>query len=110
MGDEDGKLFGALSLAKRAGALVSGFDAVCEAAAKGEAYLVVITKDTSEKTQKRVTKTIHGKCTVSTIPLLQEDIAVICKKPVGVLAVTNIDLAALCLGKIPKVNHEEEPV
>ena len=42
----------ALSLARRAGKLVMGFDAVMESAEKGETLLVVVSSSLSPKTQK----------------------------------------------------------
>lgn len=90
------KLLGALGLAKRAGKLCTGFDAVCKAAAKGEAVLVFISADTSAKTAKRATAACQGHCQVLHICLSQNSIAAITHKPAGVLAVTDKDLATLC--------------
>lgn len=90
------KLLGALGLARRAGALVPGFDAVCEQAAKGNAALVLLAQDLSPGTLRRVQNACKGCCLVLGIPLTQADIASITKKPVGVLAVTDPNLAILC--------------
>lgn len=105
------KLWGALGLARKAGCLVGGFDAVCERARSGEASVVLLATDFSQGSRKRVRFACEGTCPVYDIPLTQAEIAAITKKPVGVLAVTNKDLAALCTRSIPgEGRNEEEPV
>ena len=49
------KLYGMLGLAKRAGKVVSGTDAVIDRVRDGSAVLVIVSGDASESTQKRVT-------------------------------------------------------
>lgn len=49
------KLYGMLGLAKRAGKVVSGTDAVIDRVRDGSAVLVLVSGDASESTQKRVT-------------------------------------------------------
>ncbi len=104
------KLYNALSLAKRAGALTVGFDAVCEAAQKKEAALVLLASDTSEGTVKRVHRMCQNYCEVLFLPHTQEQISNITKKQIGVMAVTNTDLATLCLQYLQAGGHKEEPV
>lgn len=101
------KLFSALSLCKKAGALTAGFDAVCADAQKGRAKLVLFASDLSPKTRKRAVHLCEGACPLRDIPLGQDTIARITRRPVGVLAVTSQDLAALCLAGLP---DEEELV
>ena len=48
------KLFSALSLCKKAGRLVLGFDAVMDSVYQGKAHLVLLASDVSEGTAKRV--------------------------------------------------------
>ena len=48
------KLLFALSLAKKSGKLVMGFDAVKTAVIHGTAHIVLLAEDLSEKTVKRV--------------------------------------------------------
>lgn len=88
------KLLGALGLCRRAGALAIGFDAVRGAIDSGQAALVLVAQDTSERTQKRICEGCD--CPVAHMPLAQQDIASITRKPAGVLAVINKDLAILC--------------
>ncbi len=104
------KLYNALSLAKRAGALTVGFDAVCEAVQKKEAALVLLAQDTSEGTTKRVHRTCQDYCEVLFLPYKQEQIFNITKKQIGVMAITNTDLATLCLQCLQAGGHKEEPV
>ncbi len=48
------RLLSLLGLARRAGRVSLGFDAVCESAAKGDAALVLAVSDISEGTLKRL--------------------------------------------------------
>lgn len=108
--DSGQKLFGALSLARRAGKLLCGNDCVCEAAAKGTAVAVYITQDTSRGTAKRVRAACEAYCPVRAIPLAQSDVASITNKPAGVLAVIDTNLATLCQKALEAVESgEEEP-
>lgn len=56
------KLEGMVSLCRRAGKLVTGFDAAQEAAQDGEAKLIFLTSDLSEKSRQRFKKELelHG--------------------------------------------------
>ncbi len=105
------KLLGALGLARRAGKLVAGFDAVCETAQKGGALLVLLCADASTGTARRVRAACQGYCPVRAIPLGQGDIAAITGKPAGVLAITNKDFKVLCLNALApfQAGDEEEP-
>ena len=58
----------ALSLCRKAGALVTGFDAVKESVYKGKAALVLCAQDASEGTQARVRRFCEGLCQVLTLP------------------------------------------
>ncbi|MDL2325255.1 ribosomal L7Ae/L30e/S12e/Gadd45 family protein [Ruminococcaceae bacterium OttesenSCG-928-A16] len=107
------KLFGALSLCKKAGKLVCGFDAVCDSMLAGEAKLLLFASDVSEKTQKRAVEQNSGGIPVKSLPYMQQQIAILTNKPVGVLAVADVDLAALCMGAFAAPAgqpHKEEPV
>lgn len=48
------KIYGLLGLASRARKVVSGADVVIETITKGEAELVIVAEDASEKTQKNI--------------------------------------------------------
>ena len=101
------KLLSALSLCKKAGALTPGFDAVCGDALKGKAALVLFAADLSPGSRRRAARACEGACPLRDIPLTQQDVARITHRPVGILAVTNQDLAALCLASLPQ---EEEQI
>lgn len=64
------KTLSALALAKRAGKLVMGFDAVMESVRKGETVLVVLASGLSPKTVKEA----EFYCGRSGVPLLTADI------------------------------------
>lgn len=86
----------ALSLCRKAGALVTGFDAVKESVYKGKAALVLCAQDASEGTQARVRRFCEGLCQVLTLPCTQAQLAAVTKKNIAVLAVQSAELAKLC--------------
>lgn len=57
----------ALSLARRAGKLTMGFDAVMKSAAMGEAFAVVVSSSASEKTRKEAA----FRCEMYDVPLYE---------------------------------------
>lgn len=91
------KIMFALSLCRKAGALITGFDAVKKSVNEGKAYIVMTAEDLSEKTKKRVDFFCEDFIDVHIIPMSQFDLLTVCKKPSGVFAVTNKELAKLCL-------------
>ena len=48
------KIYGILGIAAKAGKIVSGFDSIQEAVKKKQVSLIIVAKDTSEKTQKEM--------------------------------------------------------
>ena len=92
-------LLGAISLCKKAGALVSGFDAVRQVLHSGQADLLFVTNDLSPKTKKKVLAAAPPHLPVRELPFGQDALAAIEHKAVGVLAVTDANLASLCLSK-----------
>ena len=108
--DQNAKVLGALSLARRAGKLLYGNQRVCEAAAKGVAVVVFLTCDTAAGTAKKVRAACAAFCPVRRIPLTQSDIAPITQKPAGVLAVTDSNIATLCQNALgaQEAGDEEE--
>lgn len=103
------KVMGALSLCKKAGRLVTGFDAVCESALKGKASLVLFARDCSAGTKKRVLTALDGSCPNEDLPLTQEELARITRRPVAVLAVEDDGLARLCLSAMQQMSSDETP-
>ncbi|MEG0178647.1 MAG: ribosomal L7Ae/L30e/S12e/Gadd45 family protein [Oscillospiraceae bacterium] len=86
----------AMSLCRKAGALVTGFDAVKESVMSGKAELVLYANDISEGTKKRMLGFCEDMIDAIEVPLDQYTISQICKKPTGVFAVTNNELCKLC--------------
>ncbi|MGD9559131.1 MAG: ribosomal L7Ae/L30e/S12e/Gadd45 family protein [Oscillospiraceae bacterium] len=100
------RLLGALSLARKSGALVLGFDAVAAALAKGKVCGVWLASDLSPKTRGRIER-LCGACPVHALPLAQRQVAAVAGKPVGVLALADKNLNALVLGSMPKEENTE---
>ncbi len=107
---EDG-LFQALSLCRKAGKLVMGFDAVEEAAVKGTAWLVLTAADASPKTVQRITRNVGDLVDVLPTPLTMDRLAPLSRRPVAVFAVTDRNLGRLCYDRLDAcgtIKHEEE--
>ncbi len=101
---ETDKLLGALGLCRRAGALTVGFDAVKDAVLMGKAHLVLYAQDASEGNVRRIQwmcREVGDECEALPLPLTKQDLAAILHKAVGVLAVTDENLAVLCRAKLP---------
>ena len=89
------KLLFALSLAKKSGKLVVGFDAVKTAVIHGNAHIVLLANDLSEKTIKRVQYFCEDITDVYNTGLTQFEISQVAGRLTGVLAVTDENLAVL---------------
>ena len=94
------KLLFALSLAKKSGKLVVGFDAVKTAVIHGNAHIVLLTNDLSEKTIKRVQYFCEDITDVYNTGLTQFEISQVAQRLTGVLAVTDENLAKLARNAI----------
>lgn len=104
-------LFQALSLCRKAGALTMGFDAVEDAAIKGKAWIVLTASDASEKTVNRLHYSIGDLVDVIRMPLTQDRLADVSRKPVAVYAVTDRNLAKLCFDRLSDcgaIKNEED--
>ncbi len=101
------KMMFALSLCRKAGALVMGFDAVKESVNKGKAVLVLCAGDVSEGTRRRVGTFCEDWVDIIDMAETQFELSQISKKPTGVFAVTDPQLAALCQKSAQ--NKEERP-
>ena len=104
-------MFQAISLARKAGRLVMGFDAVEEAAVKGKAWLALTAADASPKTVQRLRNNIGDLVDVLPTPLSMERLAPLGRRPVAVCAVTDRNLAKLCYDRLDAcgvIKHEEE--
>lgn len=96
------KLLFALSLAKKSGKLVVGFDAVKTAVIHGNAHIVLLANDLSEKTIKRVQYFCEDIADVYNTGLSQFEISQVAQRLTGVLAVTDENLAILARNAIEK--------
>ena len=96
------KLLFALSLAKKSGKLVVGFDAVKSAVIHGNAHIVLLATDLSEKTIKRVQYFCEDITDVYNTGLTQFEISQVAQRLTGVLAVTDEYLAILARNAIEK--------
>lgn len=96
------KLLGSLGLCRRAGALVMGTDAVKDAVLSGSACLVLCARDVSQGSSQRVQRLCQNACPVQTMPLTMEELAGLLHRSVGVLAVTDENLATLCRKNLPQ--------
>ena len=96
------KLLFALSLAKKSGKLVVGFDAVKTAVIHGNAHIVLLANDLSEKTIKRVQYFCEDITDVYNTGLTQFEISQVAQRLTGVLAVTDENLAILARNAIEK--------
>ena len=97
-----GNIIFALSLCRKAGALVTGFEAVKDSVFKGSAQLVLCAGDLSDGSRRR----IGFVCETQGTPCCgmaetQAALAPICKRPAGVFAVTDPELAKLCKKNLP---------
>ncbi len=88
------KLAAALSLSKKAGKLVLGFDVVKEAIQNKKAALILLSEELSPKTRKEV-EFLCGKYAVGMkeLPFRLDEIWYLIGKRVGVIAVTDAGLS-----------------
>ncbi len=93
-------LFQAVSLCRKAGALTMGFDAVEDSVVKGKAWIVMTASDASAKTVQRLKYSVGDLVEVITMPLTQDRLADVSRKPVAVYAVTDRNLAKLCFDRL----------
>ena len=88
-----------------------GFDAVEDACVKGKAWLVMTASDASAKTVQRLNYAVGDLVDVITMPLTQDRLADISRKPVAVYAVTDRNLAKLCFDRLSDcgaIKNEED--
>ena len=93
-------------MAKKSGKLVYGYEPVKTAVMKGEAHIVIVAADLSEKTVKRVKYFCEDITDVYKTSLTQFDISQVAKRLTGVLAVTDENLAILCRNALNETEGE----
>ena len=92
----------AISLTRKAGRLVLGFDPVKDNILNGNACLVLTAGDLSPRTLGRVRQLCGDEVELIPLPCTQAELADVTRKPVGVLAVLDPNLARLCKNSIEK--------
>ena len=100
------KLLFALSLAKKSKNLIYGFDRVKDAVNKGNARLVLTARDTSEKTMENAEFFSKGKADFYKTSLSRFELSQVTGRLRGVLAVTDKNLAVLCMNAIRQTEGE----
>ena len=105
-------LFQALSLCRKAGALTMGFDAVEDACVKSKAWLVMVASPMpAPRPCSASNYSVGDLVDVITMPLTQDNLADISRKPVAVYAVTDRNLAKLCFDRLSDcgaIKNEED--
>lgn len=95
------KMLSNLGLCRRAGKLVLGFDAVTTSVAQGKAYIVLVTKDLSYKTEKEILyRAEKMNIPVYRLPHTMEEMRFLSAKRVGISAVTDCQFAKLIKGSL----------
>ncbi len=102
------KLLAALSLCRKAGKLVKGFDAVQESVFSGKAALVLLAQDVSEGTEKRMRRACQDFVDCVGMPLTQLELCCLTYKKVGVYSILDENLANLCRQYITDEKEETE--
>ena len=95
-----------ISLSRKAGKLIYGFDVVKDSVLTEQAKLVIFSADISQKTKQSMVKIItdNKELEYRDTPLIMHDYAVICGKPTGVLAITDSGFATAII----KLLQEDE--
>lgn len=90
------QLLHALSLCRKAGKLVMGFDASVEAVLKGKSRYLLTASDISPKTAERLALAVGDLTKIRSMPLRQDELLAVSRKPVAIYAVADASLTRLC--------------
>ncbi len=96
------KISFALSLARKSGKVVYGFDHVKELVLKGDVHLLLIASDISDKTLKRVEYFTKDIIDITRIDLTQYEISQILNRLTAIVAITDENIAKLCKNALEK--------
>ena len=102
------KLLFALSLCRKARALVTGFDPVKESVMTGKAQIVLCAQDAAERTLRHAQEFCEGLTDFYVMSLTKEELDQITRKPTVVFAVTDCELANLCRKAISEQTAQKE--
>ena len=105
------RLAGLLGMARRAGRLIAGFDAVKESVLSGRAQLVLLACDLSPKTEKELHFALGEDVTPLPVGLTKDEIghAAGWNRPVGVIATEDHGFAA-AMKKAADCRNEEDAI
>lgn len=103
------RLIGLLGMARRAGRLTAGFDAVLELVKSGKAQVVLLAADLSPKTEKELRFAASTAVPLLPVELTKEEIghAAGWNKPVGVVATEDKGFAAAMIKAADCRNKED---
>lgn len=98
-----GALISLLTMCRKAGRLLIGFDAAADALKAAQARMILISADISPKTEKEIRFYAgkYGAVTVSRLPFEMETLAHYFRKRTGVLCVTDEGFAAKLKTMLP---------
>ncbi|MGN1298628.1 MAG: L7Ae/L30e/S12e/Gadd45 family ribosomal protein [Candidatus Scatovivens sp.] len=95
------KTLGLLGISAKAGKLVSGNDIVLENIKKRKIKLIIIAKDTSDRTKKNINDECHkNKIPIIEFGTIEENSKAIGKNNRAIIGITDIKLADAILNKI----------
>ena len=97
----ENRLTASLTMCRKAGKLLLGFDAVKEAAKQGNVRLFLLSADASEKTEKE-TRYYAGKLPVRKLPFDMEMLKYYFRKRTAVFGVCEDGFAAKLLSMLPE--------
>jgi ribosomal protein L7Ae-like RNA K-turn-binding protein len=101
------KLLSMLGLCRKAGKLTLGFDSTAEAIRGGQARLILLTRDISQRSGEKIAAAAeHKKMIAEKTPLTMEDIAGRFGKASGIIGITDKGLADAVLRIVR--THEED--
>ncbi len=101
------KLQFAISLARRSGHLITGFDRVKERVERRERDTVLIATDLSAKSAERVRRFSDGLADVFECGLTQYDISLSCGKLTGILTTDDENMAVLFRKAMEQMKGEQ---
>ena len=103
------KLLSAISLSKRAGKLLLGFDQVEDAVLAGKAVVVLTAADLSEKSRQGINRVCEAKQIENLpIPATMDELWFQIGKRTGILAVTDPGLAGLLKQALRRATEDRE--
>jgi len=98
-----------ISLCKRAGKLIMGFDAVKEAAEKSQISIILTANDISPKSCKEIVRVAQiNNVAILSIPVSMDEIFYNVGKRAGILAVSDSGLAKKLIGTLELYDNKEE--